>query len=188
MRTFIRFVQLVSSDADRLGHRHAGAVAIVRLTFRHPGFLATTLLRGQQVLNERRRFRFARVLRYMALSLTGADFVPGFQVGPGLLIRHPSGIVLGAGVIIGRNCTILQNVTLGERNADGRAPHEYPAIEDSVTIGAGACVLGRVHIGANAIIGANAVVVSDVPSGALAIGIPARAVESTSPRLGTPNA
>jgi len=76
-------------------------------------------------------------------------------------------------VVIGSNVTICQNVTVGGRGKAGA-----PVIEDNVFIGAGACVLGPVRIGNGARIGANAVVLADIPAGAVAVGIPARIVGS----------
>ncbi|MHB1490850.1 MAG: serine O-acetyltransferase [Cellulomonas sp.] len=92
-------------------------------------------------------------------------------------MHHPQGIVIGGGAIIGAGCTLLQNVTLGERFADGRPPHGYPQVGDGVTIGAGACVLGAVRVGDRARIGANSVVLSDVPAEGVAVGSPARVLD-----------
>jgi serine O-acetyltransferase len=87
-----------------------------------------------------------------------------------LLIPHPNGIVIHPEAKIGVNCLIFQQVTIG-----GGA-HGFPEIAGRVDFGAGAKVLGSVRIGAQARIGANAVVLRDVPSGAVAVGIPARNV------------
>nr|WP_231860870.1 serine acetyltransferase [Microbacterium laevaniformans] len=92
-------------------------------------------------------------------------------------MHHPNGIVLGAGSRLGKNCTILQQVTLGERYANGLGPSTYPTLGDNVTIGAGAKVLGGVMIGDGVQVGANSVVLSDLPPGATAVGAPARAVQ-----------
>ena len=87
----------------------------------------------------------------------------------GLLIPHPNGIVIHPDAEIGVNCLIFQQVTIGTRDGVG-----VPAIAGHVDIGAGAKILGPVHVGAHAKIGANAVVSTDVPSGSVAVGIPAR--------------
>ena len=105
-------------------------------------------------------------------SLTGADIAPDASIGPGLKLPHPVGVVIGHGSEIGDNCTILQGVTLGERYA--RDHHDYPNVGDFVTIGAGAKLLGGIKVGSRSIIGANSVVLGDVPPKSTAIGIPAR--------------
>lgn len=95
---------------------------------------------------------------------------PSVAVGRNVLFGYSGlGIVVHARCVIGNNVKISQNVTIG-----GRSGHvAVPVIEDDVEIGAGACVLGPVHIGRGAKIGANAVVLTDVPAGAVAMGVPA---------------
>ena len=110
------------------------------------------------------------VLRHIFWSaITGADIPINCNIGGGLLMPHPNGIVIHPDAIIGPNCLIFQQVTIG--TIDGSAK---PIIGGHVDIGAGAKVLGGVRIGAHAKIGANAVVLSDVPAGKTAIGIPAK--------------
>ena len=110
------------------------------------------------------------VLRHRFWSaVSGADIPLNSQVGGGLLLPHPNGVVVHPAARIGPNCLLFQQVTLGT-HSDGRAP----VLMGHVDIGAGAKVLGGVTIGAHAVIGANAVVLHDVPPGAVAVGIPAR--------------
>lgn len=112
------------------------------------------------------------VLRHRFWSaVTGADIPINSQLGGGLLIPHPNGIVIHPGAKIGVNCLIMQQVTIGMGGAPG-----IPTVEGHVDIGAGAKVLGGICIGAHAKVGANAVVLGDVPAGATAVGIPARVV------------
>jgi serine O-acetyltransferase len=99
--------------------------------------------------------------------VTGADIPLNSQLGGGLLIPHPNGVVISPRAEIGVNCLIFQQVTLGSRG-DGA-----PIIGGHVDIGAGAKILGKVVLGDNVKIGANAVVIGDVPSGCTAVGIPA---------------
>jgi len=100
-------------------------------------------------------------------------------IGAGLFLPHTSDTVIGA-ASIGRNVTIFQGVTLGAKELDMNfIPASRPVIEDDVIIGAGAKVLGGVRIGRGARIGANAVVLIDVPPGAVAVGVPAQIVNSS---------
>ena len=103
--------------------------------------------------------------------MTGADIPLNCQIGGGLLIPHPNGIVIHPGAKIGVNCLIHAQVVIGARK------NGVPEIEGHVEIGTGAKILGAVRIGAHAKIGANAVVISDVPLGGTAVGLPARIID-----------
>ncbi|GGB37182.1 serine acetyltransferase [Sphingomonas metalli] len=92
-------------------------------------------------------------------------------IGRRVRIEHQGGIVVHGATVIGDDCIIRQNCTLGIRRLDQL--HDAPILEDGVNVGAGAVILGRVTIGTGAAIGANAVVLTDVPAGALATGVPA---------------
>ena len=119
------------------------------------------------------------IVRYRLWSVvSGADIPLDCKIGGGLLLNHPNGIVIHPDAVIGVNCLIFQQVTIGATEKG------VPEIGGHVDIGAGAKVIGRVKIGKNAIIGANAVVVDDVETGATVVGVPARNVrESRSLRL-----
>lgn len=101
--------------------------------------------------------------------ITGAEIDLRCQIGGGLLLPHPNGIVIHPDAIIGNNCLIFQQVTIG---TNGKSPIP-PIISDHVDIGAGAKILGDITIGYLAKIGANAVVTKDVPARSTAVGIPA---------------
>ena len=102
--------------------------------------------------------------------VTGADIPLAARIGGGVILPHPNGIVIHPDAVIGPNCLIFQQVTIGLV----RASPEAPKIGAGVDIGAGARILGPVVVGDGAQIGANAVVVCDVPPGATAVGVPAR--------------
>jgi serine O-acetyltransferase len=102
----------------------------------------------------------------------GCDIPLNATLGGGLMLPHPNGVVIHSDVKIGVNCMIFQQVTLG---TGGPIPGA-PTLGGHVDVGAGAKVLGGVVIGDHARIGANAVVLCDVPSGATAVGIPARVI------------
>lgn len=94
------------------------------------------------------------------------------QIGRRFVIEHQGGIVVHGACVIGDDCIIRQGVTLGNRHLD--QPNAAPRLGNRVNVGAGAKILGGVHIGDDAAIGANAVVLCDVPAGAVAVGVPAR--------------
>jgi len=103
---------------------------------------------------------------------TGCDIPLNCHIEGGLLIPHPNGIVVHPDTVIGPNCLLFQQVTLG--TADGKGP---PVLGGHVDVGAGAKIIGDVKVGNHARIGANAVVLTDVPDGKSAVGIPARIVD-----------
>lgn len=116
------------------------------------------------------------VLRHRFWSaVTGAEIPINSPIGGGLMIPHPNGIVIHPASTIGPNCLILQQVTLARMNTGS------PTLGAHVDIGAGAKLLGGIHIGDYARIGANAVVMQDVPAGATAVGIPARIIPGKRP-------
>jgi serine O-acetyltransferase len=117
-----------------------------------------------------------RILDILVVRAIGSAEIPAMvRIGDGLgLVHGGNGVIIAPGVVIGNNCTIYHQVTLGVRNGYQGAPQ----IGDNVFIGAGAKILGPVKIGNNAKIGANAVVLNDVPDGATAVGVPARIVEA----------
>lgn len=139
-----------------------------RRAFWDPGPALLASIRSYQ----RARGRIGRglaLLRHRFWSVvSGADIPLNAQIGGGLLIPHPNGIVIHPDAVIGPNCLIFQQVTLGTRR--GQAP---PRIGGHVDIGAGAKLLGAITIGDHSEIGANAVVVQDVPACAIATGVPA---------------
>jgi serine O-acetyltransferase len=108
------------------------------------------------------------ILSRLNLTLHGFDVPAVVKIGPGLYVPHPVGTVIMAQEI-GANVTLVSNITIGMRNVP-----IFPRIGDNVYIGAGARILGNLDIGDNVNIGANAVVLIDVPSGATAVGVPAK--------------
>jgi len=113
--------------------------------------------------------------------LTGVDIGPAAQIGPGLLIVHGQGIVVGGHARIGRNATLLQQVTIGSPSPDHR--ERMPVIGDDVFLGAGAKLIGAITVGDGSLIGVNAVVTQDVPAGSRVI---VRGGLDVSPRRETP--
>src|SRR5947208_12273783 len=123
-----------------------------------PGPMALALYRGSHWLWERRHETAAEVVWRLNFFLTGADIHPGAEIGGGLRITHTAGMVIGRGVRIGSNVTLLHGVTLGGSARgwfDGTFEDGFPGIGDDTEIMAGACVLGPIHVGRGCFIGAN---------------------------------
>jgi serine O-acetyltransferase len=132
-------------------------------------------IRDYQRGSRQPHLRMLAVLRHRFWSLiTGTDIPLNASLGGGLLMPHPNGIVIHPDVKIGPNCLIFQQVTLGTGGRPG-----LPILEGHVDIGAGAKILGGVRVGSGAKIGANAVVIDDVPTDAVAVGVPARILDQS---------
>lgn len=123
-----------------------------------------------------------RIVWWATCLIFSSEIAIGAQVGGGLFVPHPYGIVIGQSKV-GRNLRLLQNVTIGRRSQDD--PRD-PVFGDNVYISAGAVLLGAISIGDGAVIGANAVVLKDVPAGATAIGIPARIIPAATDPAASP--
>lgn len=118
----------------------------------------------------------AHVFSLVNFVCFGVEIAPRCSIGQGLILPHSQGTVIGAWRI-GENATVFQGVTLGAREMDFAYEERCrPTLGDDVTVGAGAKVLGGVHVGDGATIGANAVVLESVPNRALAVGVPARLI------------
>ncbi len=115
----------------------------------------------------------ARFLSQLARWLTLIEIHPNARIGKRFFIDHGCGVVIGETTEIGDDCSVYQGVTLGG-NVFTKGVKRHPTLANNVTIGAGAKVLGAVVIGENSQVGANAVVVKDVPTNSIVVGIPAR--------------
>jgi serine O-acetyltransferase len=155
---------------EKLNYQYMGAALVnsIRAYARYkarPGFLAKMLCKYWH-------------FRHLIWSvITGSEFDPNATIGERLSLPHPLGIVVHGRAVIGNDCMIMQQVTIGQL-ADNYAP----VIGSGVYIGAGAKILGKVVIGDHARIGANAVVLCDVPADWTAVGTPARLIPPKSMR------
>ena len=111
-----------------------------------------------------------RLISQLTRWLTGIEIHPGAQIGKGLFIDHGMGVVIGETSIVGDNCTLFQGVTLGGTGKE--AGKRHPTLGNNVVAGAGAKILGNITIGDNSYVGANAVVLKDVPSNVTVVGVP----------------
>ena len=127
----------------------------------------------------------ARFISQFSRFLTGIEIHPGAKIGKNLFIDHGMGVVIGETSEIGNNVTIYHMATLGGiapsiNSNSQRQVKRHPTLGDCVVVGSGAQILGPVMVGANAKVGANAVVTKDVPENAVMVGIPAKNVGTAS--------
>jgi len=127
------------------------------------GYQAVVLHRVAHWFKSRRIPVLGPLCHRLSIFLTGVDVSPGARIGPGLLISHGVGVVVGDRVEIGRDCLIMHGVTLGAPTVERLTA--MPTLGDRVVVGAGAAVIGDVEIGDDVLIGVNAVVTRDVPAG-----------------------
>jgi len=140
----------------------------------NPRLMPVVLLRLSEFFYWHHLSPLSRICSMLNVVLFGIEVSPKVKIGGGLFLPHTVGTVLGA-ESIGENVTIMQGVTLGAKEPDMQfMPSTRPIIGNNVLIGAGAKVIGRIKVEDFAKIGANAVVVKDVPAYAVAIGVPAR--------------
>jgi len=149
----------------------------VEILLCYPGFHSVRFYLLANWLWRHRVYLLARFISHLGRLLTGIEIHPGATIGKGLFIDHGMGVVIGQTAVIGDNVTLYHGVTLGGVTwAPGK---RHPTLEDDVVVGAGAQVLGPIVIGKGARIGANAVVLADVPPGATMVGIAARQATGT---------
>lgn len=165
---------LLTADLYRDGRRRLTLTRLFGLyALRYDNRRVYVLLRLMRFFHLKGHRRLARSMANQLRRQFGCIVSPKAVIGPGIRMPHPLGIVIGEGVSIGPNCTIYQQVTLGgARRGDWQAGR-YPVLEQDVVLFTGAKILGAVHLGAAATVGANAVVTRDVPAGHVAVGIPA---------------
>jgi serine O-acetyltransferase len=125
-------------------------------------------------------------IAYLTRSITGVEIHPAAKIGPELFIDHGSGVVIGETAEIGRCVTLYQGVTLGGTGFQRGKRH--PTLGDNVTVGSGAKLLGPISVGDGAKIGANTVVVEDVPPSATVVGNPGHPVKVEGRRVEGPDA
>ena len=161
--------------------RDPAAKSKLSLILTYPGVKAVFFHRIANFFQLAKFYLVARIISQLSRFLTGIEIHPGAKIGKNLFIDHGMGVVIGETSEIGNNVTIYHMATLGGiapsiNSNDQRQVKRHPTLSDCVVVGSGAQILGPVMIGANAKIGANAVVTKDVPENAVMVGIPAKNV------------
>jgi len=144
----------------------------------YPGIKAVLLHSLAHFLNRCKIPFLPRCVSEFSRFLTGIDIHPGATLGRRVIIDHGMGVVIGETAIVGNDVIIYQQVTLGGTSLERTKRH--PTLEDGVVVGAGAKILGNITVGAGSRIGANSVVIRDVPPHSTVVGIPGKVVEGIS--------
>jgi serine O-acetyltransferase len=173
----------IRRDIRAAKERDPAKPTTLEVVFAYPGVHAIWGHRISHWLWNRGARLAARTLGEFTRILTGVDVHPGAALGPGLFIDHATGVVIGETAEVGEDVTLYHGVTLGGSGAETGKRH--PTVGDRVIIGAGAKVLGAIKVGDDSRIGANAVVVKPVPSGAVVIGVPGQVISRAG--RGTPD-
>ena len=169
----------IRQDIRAAKERHPAVPSTLQVIFAYPGVHAIWGHRISHWLWNRGARVAARVFAELTRILTGVEIHPGAILGSGLFIDHATGVVIGETAEVGDDVTIYHGVTLGGSGNDTGKRH--PTIGDRVIIGAGAKVLGAIKIGDDSRIGANAVVVKEVPSSSVVVGVPGQIISRAGP-------
>lgn len=161
-------------DIEAVMERDPAARSRIEVLFAYPGIHAVVIHRLAHALWTRNLFTFARFISHLGRWLTGIEIHPGARIGRRVFIDHGMGAVIGETAEVGDDVTLYQGVTLGGTQLVPGKRH--PTLEAGVIVGAGAKILGPITIGANARIGANAVVLEAVGAGIAVAGIPAKPI------------
>jgi len=168
------FLDRLREDIDAMRERDPAARSRMEVVFCYPGFHALLFHRLAHGA-WRRGFHFiGRLISHIGRMLTGIEIHPGATIGRRVFIDHGMGCVIGETAEVGDDVTLYHGVTLGGVSLEQEKRH--PTLEKGVIVGSGAQVLGPIVVGEGARIGANAVVIRDVPPGVTMVGIPAKQV------------
>ena len=171
----------LTEDLTAALDRDPAARSRLEVALTYPGVHALWAHRVAHCLHPRRPL-LARVVASAARVLTGVDIHPGASLGRRVFIDHAIGVVIGETAVVGDDVTLFHGVTLGGL---GHTPgRRHPVVGDRVLIGAGATLLGPITVGDDARVGANSVVLTNVPPGATVVGSPARVVRSAPTGVG----
>lgn len=163
---------LLRADLDAVLERDPATASRLEALLCSPGLHAVWLHRVWHGLHVRGWRIFARLGGFFTRWLTGVEIHPGATLGPGVFIDHGHGVVIGETAVVGAGAILYQGVTLGGTGKEHGPRH--PILEEDVVVGAGARVLGRIRLGRGSRVGANSVVIRDVPPDCTVVGVPGR--------------
>lgn len=164
----------IKYDIDSIMKNDPAARNRLEVFLLYPSIHAVISHRIANFCYKRKMFFLARLISQLSRHFTGIEIHPGAKIGKGLFIDHGMGVVIGETAEIGDNVVMYHGVTLGGTGKNKGKRH--PTVGNNVTIGSGAKILGPITLGDNSKIGANAVVLKDIPANCTAVGIPAKIV------------
>ncbi len=179
------FLKTIKSDIQAALERDPAARSWIEVVLCYAGVHAIWNHRIAHWFWHIRLKLLARCLAQMSRFFTGIEIHPAAKIGSGLFIDHGMGVVIGETSVIGNNVTMYHGVTLG--GVSLKKGKRHPTIGDDVVIGAGAQILGAITVGSCSRIGANAVVVKDVPPDSVVVGVPGRIVHKEHVSLHIPD-
>ncbi|NLJ78606.1 MAG: serine O-acetyltransferase [Tissierellia bacterium] len=168
-------LRFIIEEAKNIMEKDPAAKGLFESIFYYPSLKALLYYKLGHWLYNRGRYTLAWIISQRARRKTGIEIHPGAKLGRKLFIDHGMGVVIGETAEVGDNVVMYHGVTLGGIGGEPNVKR-HPTVEDDVMIGAGAKVLGPVTIGRGAKIGANAVVLNDIPPYATAVGMPAKVI------------
>lgn len=188
MSRWRRVVAEVRADVAAARDRDPAAqgVSTLEILSSWAGVQALLAHRAAHALQEAGVPLLPRTIAYLSRAVTGVEIHPAAQIGPEFFIDHGAGVVIGETAAIGSRVTLYQGVTLGGTGFQRGKRH--PTLGDNVTVGSGAKLLGPIAVGDGAKVGANTVVVEDVPPGATVVGNPGHPVRVEGKRVEGPDA
>jgi len=182
MSDFLRRAMTVfREDIEAVKDRDPAATNTLEIILSYPGLHAIWMHRVAHYLHTHDVPLVPRLISMLARALTGVEIHQGAQIGKGFFIDHGMGVVIGETAEIGDNVTLFQGVTLGGTGKEKGKRH--PTIEDNVVIAAGAKVLGPITVGESSKVGAQSVVLQDVPPNCTVVGVPGRVTVCSGERI-----
>jgi len=178
---FMAIYIIFAEEIKTVKERDPAAKSAVEVLLLYPGLHALVVYRMSNQLWQWKIPFIPRWLSQSARFFTGIEIHPGAQIGKSFFIDHGMGVVIGETAIVGDNVLLYQGVTLGGTGKETGKRH--PTLGNNVVVGAGAKILGNIKIGDNSYIGANAVVIKDVPANSTVVGIPGRITKQDGQKL-----
>lgn len=174
MKTFFSFFKELYYDAKNIKEKDPAARNILTVILLYPGFHAIVFHKIAHFLYTNKLMFLSRLISQLSRHITGIEIHPGAIIGKRLFMDHGMGIVIGETAIVGDDCTIYHQVTLGGTGKERLKRH--PTLKNNVIVGSGSKVLGNILIGENVKIGANSVVLNDIEDNTTVVGIPGKII------------